>query len=161
MDNILRGMIERIGISVEKELLQSFDAWMRLHGYTNRSEAVRDLMRSTLLEKDWETGTGNAAAVLVLVYEHHFGDLAHQMDHLQHDHNELVVATFHVHLDHENCLEVVMLRGKAEEVKGFGQKLTALRGVKYGRLVPAATTGLLGRAEDGKGAATGVEEEVR
>jgi len=140
---ILESMIQRIGVSVDGELLDSFDKWMAAHGYTNRSEAVRDIMRLTILEDEWAAGAGEAAAVLVLVYEHHFSDLAHQMDHMQHDHNDIVVGTFHIHLDHHNCLEVVLLRGDSVSIKSFGQKLTALRGVKYGRLVPAVTPGAL------------------
>jgi CopG family nickel-responsive transcriptional regulator len=132
-------MVERIGISVEQELLSRFDGWMAAHGYTNRSEAVRDLMRSTLLEEEWSAGKGSAAAVLVLVYEHHFSDLTQHMSELQHHHNDIVVGALHVHLDHDNCLEVVLLRGKSSEVKHFGEELTALRGIKYGKLIPAVT----------------------
>jgi CopG family nickel-responsive transcriptional regulator len=132
-------MIERIGISVERDVLKRFDAWMADHGYTNRSEAVRDLMRSALLDKDWAAGNGSAAAVLILVYEHDFSDLASRMADLQHHHNDMVVGAFHVHLDRDNCLEVVLLRGKGMEVKKFGEELLALRGVKYGKLIPAVT----------------------
>ncbi|HHN46231.1 MAG TPA: nickel-responsive transcriptional regulator NikR [Planctomycetes bacterium] len=130
-------MIERIGISIEGELLDGFDGWIRRRGYTNRSEAVRDLVRAALLEEEWSAGTGEAAAVLVLVYEHHFSDLARRMGELQHHHNHLVVGTFHVHLDEDNCLEVVLLRGRGKTIKDFGEELIALRGVKYGRLLPA------------------------
>lgn len=132
-------MVERFGVSMEKELLSRLDAWCGRHGYKNRSEAVRDLVRRVLVEEEWEKGGTEAAAVLFLVYEHHFSELSSKLDEFQHEHFRKVVSSLHVHLDHDNCLEVVLLRGKARELRQIGDTLLAQRGVKHGRLVPAIT----------------------
>lgn len=132
-------VVERFGVSMEKGLLARLDAWCRRHGYRNRSEAVRDLVRHVLVEEEWEKGGAEAAAVLFLVYEHHFSELSSKLDEFQHEHYKNIVSTLHVHLDRDNCLEVVLLRGKARVLREIGDTLLAQRGVKHGRLVPAIT----------------------
>ena len=132
-------MVERFGVSMEKDLLARFDAWCGRHNYKNRSEAIRDLVRGALVEEEWEKGGADATAVLFLVYEHHFSELGSRLDEFQHEHFRSIVSTLHVHLDHDNCLEVVILRGKARDLRNIGDTLLAQRGVKHGRLVPAIT----------------------
>ena len=132
-------MVERFGVSMEKDLLARFDSWCRRHNYKNRSEAIRDLARGALVEEAWEKGGTDTAAVLFLVYEHHFSELAARLDEFQHQHFRKIISTLHVHLDHDNCLEVVLLRGKARELRSIGNTLLAQRGVKHGRLIPAIT----------------------
>lgn len=132
-------MVERFGVSMEKDLLRRFDSWCSRHNYRNRSEAIRDLVRGALVEEEWEKGGADAAAVLFLVYEHHFSELSGKLDEFQHEHFRNIVSTLHVHLDHDNCLEVVLLRGKGRDLRRIGNTLLAQRGVKLGRLIPATT----------------------
>jgi len=128
-------MIRRFGVSLETELLDDFDALVESRGYGNRSEAIRDLIRAALVERDWESGTVEAAGAVVLVYDHRRRDLQARLTELQHSSHEHILATMHAHLDHDNCIEVVLLRGAAAEIKAIGERLIATRGVKHGRVV--------------------------
>lgn len=132
-------MLQRIGISMEDELLEQFDVLIDERGYTNRSEAVRDLIREQLVQKEWAEKNKNSMGVAMLVYDHHTPDLNHHLAHVQHDHFAQVVSTLHVHIDHHNCLELLILKGKTGEIQKLGDALTSTRGVKYGRFVPATT----------------------
>ena len=131
--------MERFTISLDEKLASEFDRLIRERGYLNRSEAVRDMLRGKLdtlrLE---EKQAPFCVASLSYVYNHHERDLAERLTELQHDHHDLVVAATHVHLDHESCLETVMLRGKTEVVRRFADALIAERGVRHGQvnLVP-------------------------
>lgn len=134
-------MLERIGISLEEELLGQFDRLIAAKGYVNRSEAIRDLIRDALVQREWsESGARDErVAVVVLVYDHDSSSLAQKLAHIQHENHRAVVSALHVHLDEHNCLEVLVLRGRAREVIAMGEGLVSTRGVKYGRLVPATT----------------------
>lgn len=134
-------MLERIGISLEAELLAQFDRLIAGKGYVNRSEAVRDLIRDALVQRQWSQAEGDAerVAVAVLVYDHDSSTLAQKLTHLQHENHRAVVSALHVHLDAHNCLEVLVLRGRAREVLGMAESLASTRGVKYGKVVPATT----------------------
>lgn len=134
-------MIERIGISLEEDLLKQFDRLIADKGYVNRSEAVRDLIRDALVQREWSESKGSAeqVAVAVLVYDHDSSSLAQKLAHIQHENHRAVVSALHVHMDAHNCLEVLVLRGAAREVVGMGEGLVSTKGVKYGRLVPATT----------------------
>ncbi len=134
-------MIERIGISLDPELLDRFDRLIAEKGYETRSEAVRDLLRDALVQREW-AGTGDGeerVAVCVLVYDHDASSLTRKLAHIQHENHRAVVSALHVHLDPHNCLEVLVLRGPARDVLAMGQGLASTKGVKYGRLVPATT----------------------
>jgi CopG family nickel-responsive transcriptional regulator len=131
--------MERFTISLDEKLANEFDRLIRERGYLNRSEAVRDMLRGKLETlRVQEKQAPYCVASLSYVYNHHERDLAERLTGLQHDHHDLVVAATHVHLDHENCLETVMLRGKTEVVRRFADALIAERGVRHGQvnLVP-------------------------
>ena len=133
-------MLERIGISLEKDLLAQFDRLIDEKGYVNRSEAVRDLIRDSLVQREWvDDAKGEKVAVVTLVYDHDSASLAQKLAHIQHGNHRAVVSALHVHLDPHNCLEVLILRGKARDVLAMGEGLVSTKGVKYGKLVPATT----------------------
>jgi len=128
-------MSERFTISLEERLAAQFDAYIKANGYTNRSEAVRDLIRFKLAgEQLHKQETGHCVATLTYVYNHHELDLARRLMEVQHRHHELTLATQHVHIDHDNCLETVMLSGPAQSVYAFAQGVIAERGVRHGNL---------------------------
>ncbi len=134
-------MLERIGISLEEALLGQFDRLIADKGSVNRSEAIRDLIRDALVQREWSEAGGRAerVAVVTLVYDHDSSSLAHKLAHIQHENHKAVVSALHVHMDEHNCLEVLVLRGRAQDVLAMGEGLISTRGVKYGRLVPATT----------------------
>ncbi len=132
-------MLSRIGISLDKELLDSFDKVIEEKGYENRSEAFRDLIRDVLVKREWEQADDNEerVAVVTLVYDHHKHDLGHKLTHMQHDNHSIIVSTMHVHMDEINCLEVLILKSKASAILDLGNKLISTKGVKLGRLILA------------------------
>jgi len=125
----------RFGVSLESALLKKFDKILKTKGYASRSEAIRDLIRGKLVEEEWENG-GNAESIgtINVVYDHHTKDLMHRLNHIQHDCHELIVSDTHVHLDHDNCLDVIIVRGSAEKIRKIADKLISTKGVKYGKL---------------------------
>jgi CopG family transcriptional regulator, nickel-responsive regulator len=134
-------MLERVGISLEADLLAQFDRLIEAKGYVNRSEAVRDLIRDALVQREWSEAGGKEerVAVVALVYGHDSSSLAQKLAHIQHENHRAVVSALHVHMDEHNCLEVLVLRGPAREVIAMGEGLVSTKGVKFGRLVPATT----------------------
>jgi CopG family transcriptional regulator, nickel-responsive regulator len=134
-------MLERIGISLEDDLLAQFDRLIAEKGYENRSEAIRDLIRDSLVQRGWSESTGHEerVAVVVLVYEHDSSSLSQKLAHIQHENHQAVVSALHVHMDAHNCLEVLVLRGHGGQVVTMGESLISTRGVRYGKLVPATT----------------------
>jgi CopG family nickel-responsive transcriptional regulator len=134
-------LIERIGISLEDELLARFDRLIEEKGYENRSEAIRDLIRDALVQRAWSQSDGREeqVAVVTLVYDHDATSLAHKLAHVQHENHKAVVSALHVHMDAHNCLEVLVLRGRGRDVLAMGEGLISTKGVKYGKLVPATT----------------------
>ena len=134
-------MLERIGVSLEDELLEKFDKLIAEKGYVNRSEAIRDLIRDALVQRSWSESDGREerVAVVTLVYDHDSSSLSQKLAHIQHENHKAVVSALHVHMDEHNCLEVLVLRGRAKEVIGMGENLASTKGVKYGKLVPATT----------------------
>jgi len=128
-------MSERFTISLEQDLAARFDEFIKANGYTNRSEAVRDLIRMRLAGQQLEAEeSGDCVATLTYVYNHHELDLASRLMEAQHDHHDLTLATQHVHIDHDNCLETVMLSGPVRAVRDFAQAIIAERGVRHGNL---------------------------
>jgi CopG family nickel-responsive transcriptional regulator len=127
--------MERITISIDTALAAEFDQLIAARGYKNRSEAVRDLVRAHLESARVMQGSaGHCVANLSYVYNHHERDLAERLTTLQHDQHDLTVATLHAHLDHDNCLESVILRGATSAVRAFSDALIAERGVRHGQL---------------------------
>jgi CopG family nickel-responsive transcriptional regulator len=122
----------RFGIAIDGDLLEKFDARVEAKGYVNRSEAIRDLIRADLIEQvDDET---EASGALTLVYDHHVRELTETLTEMQHDLGEQVVSTLHVHLDHDNCLEVIVMRGPAGVLRRAAERIIATKGVQHGRL---------------------------
>jgi CopG family nickel-responsive transcriptional regulator len=112
---------------MDERLLERFDKYLEKKGYANRSEAIRDLIRDALVEEQWGHPREKVAATVTLIYNHHASDLAERLTELQHHHGDVVVATTHVHLDNDNCLEVVILRGKCKPVRTLADQLIASR----------------------------------
>jgi len=133
------GQTIRFGVSLDEGLLERFDALCDERCYQNRSEAIRDLIRNTLVQKEWEDTDTEIAGTLTLVYDHHKSDLAQRLTEMQHDAYEVILSALHVHLDHHNCLEVLVLKGPGETVRNLGQKLISTKGVKHGKLTLATT----------------------
>ncbi len=126
--------MERFTISLDESLARQFDALIASRAYGNRSEAVRDLIRGAIESDRRDDPGGACVACLSYVFNHHERELAERLTALQHDHHDLTVAAMHSHLDHENCLETVILRGPAAEVRRFADRLIAERGVRHGRV---------------------------
>jgi len=131
--------IVRFGVSLEKELLDKFDRLTKEKKYPNRSEAIRDLIRENLVKREWVEGK-EVAGVITLVFDHHKRELVNTLTDVQHDFHILIISSQHIHLDHDNCLEIIVVRGKPTEVRELADKLRATKGVKYGSL-SIATTG--------------------
>ncbi|MEW5816348.1 MAG: nickel-responsive transcriptional regulator NikR [Spirochaetota bacterium] len=132
-------MIRRFGVSLEDNLLEKFDSFIIAQGYTNRSEAIRDLIRDALVKKEWLEGEEETAGIAVLVYDHHQYELAQKLTHMQHHAYNYVVSSLHSHMDSNNCLEAIILKGKAKDIQKIADKLISTKGVKYGQFVGATT----------------------
>jgi CopG family nickel-responsive transcriptional regulator len=127
--------LSRIGVAIDTGLLEKFDGFIAERGYTNRSEAFRDLIRDELVRKDAESPESHVIGTVTLVYDHHVRLLQEKLTAIQHDHHHSILSTLHVHLDHDNCLEVLVVRGLSAEVRKVADALISTKGVKHGRLV--------------------------
>jgi CopG family transcriptional regulator, nickel-responsive regulator len=132
--------LSRIGVSIDSDLLERFDRYIASKRYENRSEAFRDLIRHGLVESAVISPAALVVATVTLIYDHHTRLLPEKLTDLQHEHHEVVISTIHAHLDHHNCLEVVVLRGKSREVQTLADKLISIKGVQHGRLVMSSPT---------------------
>ena len=121
----------RFGVSLDRDLLAKFDELIRSKKYPNRSEAFRDLIRQELIRKEWE-GNTEVAGAITLTYDHHKRDLLNTLTDLQHDYQHLIISTQHIHLDHDNCLEIIAVRGPAREVQDLADTMRSVKGVKHG-----------------------------
>jgi CopG family nickel-responsive transcriptional regulator len=132
-------LVERVGVSLEKELLTAFDELISEQGYQSRSEALRDLIRQQLSSRHLQNEKAQAIAAVVLVYDHHSTALMERLTDLQHSHLLQTISSLHVHLGHHDCLEVIVLKGKVGEINRMGEKLISIKGVKLGKvnLLPA------------------------
>jgi len=135
--------LSRFGISIAKDLLDRFDALVSERGYASRSEAFRDLIRGALVEEEWRKGSKVAGAI-TLVYDHHKKDLVNRLTDLQHDARDLIVSTQHIHLDHDRCLEIIAVRGRALGVRRLADALRSVKGVLQGTVNMASTGKKLG-----------------
>ena len=125
----------RFGVSMEEKLLGKFDSWVNQHGWANRSEAIRDLVRNQLVQDKWSKAKEKVVATLTFVYDHHVSDLQKTLTRIQHQHEGVVLSSMHMHLDHHNCLEVLVLTGKAQVIQKLSDSILGCRGVKHGQLV--------------------------
>lgn len=132
------GRLVRFGVSLEKELLNRFNGFIQGKGCANRSEAIRDLIRKELVKEEWLKNKEIAGAI-ILVYNHHKRELLDSLTDIQHDHHHLIISTQHIHLDHNNCLEIVAVKGKAREAQRLCDILKSTKGVKYAALTMATT----------------------
>jgi len=128
-------VLERIGVAIDSGLLRKFDGLIQQRGYSNRSEAIRDLIRAELVNEVAQSPTSIVAGTVTLLYDHHVRLLTEKLTALQHDFQGTIVSTMHVHLDHQNCLEVLVLRGQSADVHRVADLMIATKGVKHGRLV--------------------------
>jgi CopG family nickel-responsive transcriptional regulator len=131
--------LTRFGSSIPTTLLRRFDALIARQGYSNRSEALRDLIRERMVEQEWKVGKGEVVGTVTLVYDHHVRELTQKLTELQHHHHTEILSTLHIHLDEHHCLEVLAVRGKAREVKAIADRLIGTKGVKHGKLVTTTT----------------------
>lgn len=123
----------RFAISLDIDLLASFDQLIENQGYETRSEAVRDLIRNKLVTQDWDEKE-EAIGTITLVFNHHQYSLSNDITHKQHEHHSLIVSSMHVHLDYNNCLEIIAVKGKGREIRELADSLISIKGVKHGKL---------------------------
>lgn len=133
------GKVKRFGVSIDAGLAARFDNHIAGEGYSNRSEALRDLIREHLVADQLSLDGTLALASLSLVYNHNQRELSDILNHLQHESHELIISSLHVHIDHDNCLEVIILKGPNTQIKKVADKLVATRGVKHGKLTMTTT----------------------
>jgi len=133
-------LITRFGVSIEESLLKNFDRLISRKGYQNRSEAIRDLIRDSLVTEEWREGKKEMVGTIALVYSHHTRELSRILTKMQHNHYQTILSTLHIHLDEHNCLEVLAVKGKGEEIKKISDRLIGTKGVKHGKL-SLTTTG--------------------
>ena len=124
---------------MESKLVHAFDRLTRDKGYGSRSEALRDLVRDNLVQQEWISGQDETVGTVSLVFDHHHGDITETLNSIEHDNLQLIVSTLHVHLDHHNCLEVLVVKGKPLEIKHISDRLISTKGVKHGKLTIATT----------------------
>src|ERR1051325_11275746 len=132
------GELSRIGVAIDSALLDKFDKLISRRGYENRSEAFRDMIRDELVEETSQSPEAQVVGTVTLLYDHHVRLLNEKLTGLQNEHHRSILSTLHVHLDHDHCLEVLVVRGKADAVRKIADSLTSTKGVRHGRLTIAA-----------------------
>lgn len=142
MDNVTR-----IGVSLEPELLRKFDNMIEKKGYTTRSEAIRDLIRRALNEESWKHEGLEIIGTITLAYDHHTGGVREKLMDIQHGYHSKIISTLHLHIDESKCLEVLLVRGMAEEVRKLTDELISVRGVLYGKLTMTSIRYISAEAE--------------
>ncbi|MDD5005312.1 MAG: nickel-responsive transcriptional regulator NikR [Candidatus Omnitrophica bacterium] len=128
----------RFGVSLDKDLLEKFDRLLNSKNYSNRSEAFRDLIRHELVEREWQQGKEVAGAITI-IYDHHKRDILNKIMDMQHDFQKIIISTQHIHLDHNNCLEIIAVKGSPAEVRKLADTLKSIKGVKHGTLNMSTT----------------------
>lgn len=139
MKNRRHEPVTRFSVSLPPLLARQLDEMAREKGYTNRSRAVADMIRAQLVEHRQKYGNHEIAGTITLVYDHHKQHVQATLTDIQHDHHEVIISTLHVHLDHDNCLEVLVVRGRADRIKRIADELIAAKGVKHGKLTVTST----------------------
>jgi CopG family nickel-responsive transcriptional regulator len=131
--------LTRFGISLDRVLLERFDRLIEKKGYSNRSEAIRDLIRDSLVMQEWESATVETVGTITIVYSHDTRELTDILMDLQHLYFHSIISSMHIHLDEHNCLEVIVLKGRAKDIKAIADRLIGTRGVKHGKLTVTTT----------------------
>lgn len=132
--------IIRFGVSLDKILLERFDGLIEKKGYANRSEAIRDLIRDSLVMKEWESSIAETVGTITIVYSHDTRELTDTLTDLQHRYHNSIISSMHIHLDEHNCLEVIVVKGRSKDIKAIADRLIGTKGVKHGKL-SVTTTG--------------------
>ena len=132
--------LTRFGISLDTNLLNQFDSNIARVGHKNRSEAIRDLIRDSLVKQEWETDSGEKVGTISIIYDHHVGDISDKLTKIEHDNHGYIISKMHIHLDHDNCLEVLAVRGEGRDIQKIADEIIGTKGVKHGKLV-ATTSG--------------------
>ena len=125
------GEITRFGVSLPSELIGAFDEKIKAMGYENRSKAIADLIRNSMVESAWKSGKGEVVGVVTLVYDHHTSDVVNKLLELQHEAKIDIYSTMHIHLDHHNCLEILAIKGPPAKIKSLADAAKSVRGVKH------------------------------
>ncbi|KPK97956.1 MAG: nickel-responsive regulator [Omnitrophica WOR_2 bacterium SM23_72] len=133
----MSGLI-RFGISLDSNLSKKFDSRIQKKGYSNRSEAIRDLIRQELVQKEWE-GAGEVAGAITLIYDHHKRELLNKITDIQHSFQDMIISAQHVHLDHHNCLEIIAVKGQSYKVQKLADTLKSVKGIRHATLSMATT----------------------
>jgi len=131
----------RFGVSLNSDLLKKFDKHIKKHNYSNRSNAIADIIRDQLIEQEWESNE-IVTGVITMVFDHLQRGLSNSLTNIQHDHHDLIISSQHIHLDHDNCFEIIVVKGKLNGLQNLCSKLKAAKGVKHANL-SLATTGEL------------------
>lgn len=133
--------LDRFGVSMNSKLLESFDNLITKKGYSNRSEAIRDIVRDYIVDSEWSSlDDKEVVGTVTIVYNHHVHELSDELIDLQHHNHSSIISTLHVHLDEHNCLEIMILKGSVDDVRAIADKIISTKGVKHGKLV-CTTTG--------------------
>lgn len=130
--------LKRFGVSVESELIKKFDKFIKSKKYSNRSEAIRDLIRENLIEEEWKENK-EVVGILTLIYDHHKRELVDKLMDIQHNSHEIILSTQHIHLDHHNCLEIIVVKGKALQINNLRNIIRSQKGVKHCTLTTSTT----------------------
>jgi len=129
----------RFGISLENALLKGFDSLIKKKGYSSRSEAIRDLIRDSLVMEEWESTTAETVGIITIVYSHDTRELTDTLTDLQHHYYNSIISAMHIHLNEHNCLEVIVVKGKANNIKIIADRLIGIKGVKHGKFTLTTT----------------------
>lgn len=131
--------ITRFGVSLKSALLDRFDRLIEQSGYKNRSEAIRDLIRDRMIAEEWASSDHETVGVFSLIYNHEQRELNQTLTNIQHRYVDIIVSSTHIHIDHHNCLEVIILKGKSSLIKKITDELASTKGVKHGKLIMTST----------------------
>jgi CopG family nickel-responsive transcriptional regulator len=129
----------RFGVSMDSQLIKKFDTLIGRKGYATRSEAIRDMVRDSLVEQEWASEDREIVGTITIVYNHHTRELGHALTDMQHKTFDQIISALHVHLDAHNCLEVLVVKGKSTEIKKLADRLIGTKGVKHGKLTMTTT----------------------
>ncbi len=133
------GILKRFGVSMDEILLDKFDKLISEKGYKNRSEAIRDFIREELVSEEWKKGRGEKVGTVTIVYNHHKRGISDKLNDIQHKMAKNIVSTTHIHLDGDNCLEVIIVKGEVKKITHLVDMLIGLKGVKHGKFVMTTT----------------------
>ena len=131
--------LSRFGVSLDRALLQSLDQWLRRKGFANRSQAIAELIRDRLVKEEWSSDQSSVIGTVTLVYDPSHHVLSHSLTKTQHAHHDAIISSQHIHLDEHNCLEVIVLKGRARDVKELADHLQAVKGIKHGQFLMTTT----------------------